>query len=307
MARRIPPLNPLRVFEAVARTGNLTSAARQLHVTQPAVSRQIGVLEDYLEVELFRRERHGVTLTSAGRAYADQVLPAFERIAQATQDLIRCADADVLRVRTYSTFAAKWLIPRLGDFQRLHPDLQIKLSNAVEDVDFDEDRVEVAIQYGDGAWSQAHVDLLFHDQIEPVCTPAYLATHGAQASGRQALLGLRLLDSRYRRAEWADWLAAVGFADEASAAHRMVFGSSLLTWQAAMEGLGLAMGQTRLLTREFEAGQLVRPFARPVVRKQAYYLLRAKRQRPSRSVEAFRAWMLAECQTQDSGPDALAI
>ncbi|HKB53002.1 MAG TPA: LysR family transcriptional regulator, partial [Ramlibacter sp.] len=89
MARRIPPLNPLRVFEVVARTGNLTLAAHELHVTQSAVSRQIGVLERYLGVELFRRERRGVTLTRKGRSYAEQVVPAFETIAGATERLLK--------------------------------------------------------------------------------------------------------------------------------------------------------------------------------------------------------------------------
>ena len=110
-------MNPLRVFEVVARTENLTTAALELHVTQSAVSRQIGVLETYLGVELFRRERHGVALTRAGHSYAEQVVPAFKSIADATENLIKGTSQGALKVRTYTTFAAKWLIPRLGEFR----------------------------------------------------------------------------------------------------------------------------------------------------------------------------------------------
>ena len=108
MSRRIPPLNPLKVFEAVARTENLTGAAHELHVTQSAVSRQIAVLESYLGVDLLRRQRHGVSLTRVGRAFADQIVPAFSVIASATEELLSASDAGVLTVRTYTTFAVNW-------------------------------------------------------------------------------------------------------------------------------------------------------------------------------------------------------
>lgn len=172
MARRIPPLNPLRVFEVVARTENLTTAAHELHVTQSAVSRQIGVLETYLGVELFRRERHGVALTRAGRSYAEQVVPAFESIAEATEKLIKGTGQGALRVRTYTTFAAKWLIPRLAEFRQLHPHLEVRISNAVPDVDFDRDPVDVAIQFGDGSWPRVQTDLLFSTRLSPCAHPS---------------------------------------------------------------------------------------------------------------------------------------
>lgn len=295
MARRIPPLNPLRVFAVVARTENLTAAAQELHVTQSAVSRQVGVLEGYLGVELFRRERHGVALTRAGRGYAEQVLPAFDRIAEATERLALDAGQGALRVHTYTTFAAKWLIPRLGEFRRLHPDTEVRISNAVPDVDFDRDPVDVAIQFGDGQWPRVQADLLFHDWIEPVCSPAYLAQHAPDPARPQALLRQRLLVSHYRRDDWRDWLAASGLAGQAQEAEQMTFSSSVLTWQAAADGLGVAIGQNVLLTHDFDAARLVRPFARPVRRDKAYYLLRPRLQRESRRVGAFRDWLLAAC------------
>lgn len=295
MTRRIPPLNPLRVFEVVARTLNLTAAAAELNVTQSAVSRQIATLETYLGVELFRRERHGVNLTRAGRTYAAQVLPAFAQIAAATESLVKGTGDRTLRVRTYTTFAAKWLIPRLAEFHRLHPGIEVKITNAVPDVDFDRDKVDVAVQFGDGQWPQTQSLFLFGDEIEPVCSPAYLKKHAPNARFPASLLRHPLLVSHYRRTDWADWLAATGLAPAATEAVEMTFGTSVLTWQAAIDGLGMAIGQNRLLTAEFEKGLLVRPFAKPVQREQGYYLVWPKRARESHKVSVFRDWLLAAC------------
>lgn len=299
MARRIPPLNPLRVFEVVARTQNLTAAARELHVTQSAVSRQIVVLETYLGIELFRRERHGVVLTRIGRSYADQVIPAFDTIASATEKLTKATSQGSLRVRTYTTFAAKWLIPRLPDFKLKHPDIEVRISNAVPDVDFDRDAVDVAIQFGDGNWPRANTDLLFHDEIEPVCSPAYLKRE-ARKQGPEALLHKRLLVSQYRRTDWEDWLQANDLQGQATQAERMSFSSSILTWQAALDGLGIAIGQTALLLPELESGQLLRPFNRPLRRNKSHYLVRPQVQRESRKVMAFRDWLLENALQTDS-------
>jgi LysR family glycine cleavage system transcriptional activator len=293
MSRRIPPLNPLRVFVVVARTLNLTAAACELNVTQSAVSRQIATLESYLGLELLRRERHGVALTRAGSSYAAQVLPAFEQIADATEKLASGTGDRTLRVRTYTTFAAKWLIPRLAAFHSLHPGIEVKITNAVPDVDFDRDKVDVAVQFGNGQWPQTQSIFLFADEIEPVCSPAYLKRHAPNARHPESLLRHPLLVSHYRRKDWADWLAATALTDAASEAVETTFGTSVLTWQAAIDGLGMAIGQSRLLVSEFDKGLLVKPFAKPMHRDHGYYLVWPKRARESHKVSVFRDWLLA--------------
>lgn len=298
MIRRIPPLNPLRVFEVVARTQNLTAAAAELNVTQSAVSRQIATLETYLGMELLRRERHGVSLTRAGHSYAQQLLPAFEQIASATRALVKGSGERALRVRTYTTFAAKWLIPRLGEFRRLHPGIEVNITNAVPDVDFDRDKADVAVQFGAGRWPRTQALFLFGDEIEPVCSPAYLKQYAPNAQFPVSLLRQQLLVSHYRRSDWSVWLAATGLAHEARDALQMTFGSSVLTWQAAIDGLGMAIGQNRLLAVEFDKGLLVRPFAqfaKPVQRDQGYYLVWPLRSRESRKRALFRDWLLSAC------------
>ena len=296
MPRRIPPLNPLRVFETVARTENLTGAAHELHVTQSAVSRQIAVLESYLGVELLRRQRHGVSLTRVGRAYAEQIVPAFAAVASATEELLKDSSPGALRLRTYTTFAVKWLIPRLPDFYGKYPGIEVRLSTAVPDVDFDRDPVDMAIQFGDGRWPNVQADLLFLDQIEPVCSPRFLARHAPDRQHPESMLRQRLLVAHYRRNDWGDWLAASGLQEMCVDNGRMSFNSSVLTLQAAVDGLGIAIGQTRLLSSDFEAGLLVRPFAqtrwKPLRSERAYYLLRPLHQREIRKTRVFREWLL---------------
>lgn len=296
MPIRIPPLNPLRVFETVARTENLTGAAHELHVTQSAVSRQIAVLESYLGVELLRRQRHGVSLTRVGRAYAEQIVPAFALIAQATEDLLKDSSKDELRVRTYTTFAAKWLIPRLPDFHLAYPGIEVRLSTAVPDVDFDRDSVDMAIQFGDGQWPNVQADLLFKDQTEPVCSPQFLARHAPDLHHPESLLRQRLLVSHYRRSDWDDWLDDNELKDMCADSPRMSFSSSVLTLQAAIDGLGMAIGQTRLLSSDFESNLLVRPFAqsrwKPLRSERAYYLLRPLHQRENSKLRVFRDWLI---------------
>jgi LysR family glycine cleavage system transcriptional activator len=304
MSQVLPPLNPLRVFEVVARTQNLTTAATELRVTQSAVSRQIATLESYFGVSLFRRERHGVTLTKVGEEYAARIIPAFAEIAMATQKIVRGSREGVLRLRTYTTFTAKWLIPRLPSFREAYPDIEVVISNDVRDVDFDRDMVDVAIQFGDGNWPRTEVDLLMPDEIEPVSSAAYLKQHRTARDWPQSLVATRLLESRYRGADWNDWLKAQGLSERAATAERMSFTSSVLTWQAAIDGLGIAMGQTALLANEFKSGQLVRPFRQPLRRGGGHYLVRPVEQRYSQKVTSFRNWLLSATevyrQTQGS-------
>ncbi|MES2184553.1 MAG: LysR substrate-binding domain-containing protein [Pseudomonadota bacterium] len=295
MSRRLlPPLNPLRVFEVVARTENLTVAARQLSVTQSAVSRQIGVLEDYLGFQLIKRERHGVALTQLGKAYSAKILPAFEMIADATESLGGGDTGQLIRIGTYTTFAAKWLIPRLPNFRNKCPDIEVRIINTVPEVDFDRDPVDAAIQFGNGRWPGMQVDLMFHDEIEPVCSPQFLAQYAPNPRFPTSLLRQNLLVSRYRKTDWDEWLAARALQDEAAEAGRMTFNSTLLCWQAAIDGLGIAIGQPALVEKELRMGQLVRPFKQPVLREQGYYLLRPLRQREGRSMGLFKDWLMSE-------------
>ena len=295
MARKLPPLNPLRTFEAAARLGSFTRAADELLVTQSAVSRQIGVLEDYLGIALFLRDAKGVQLTAAGQQYHGEIGPAFQLLTTATERLRKSASGAPLKIRVYATFAAKWLMRRLPQFQELNPDISVRISTAVAPVDFARDGVDAAIQLGRGEWPGSNAVLLFADDIAPVCAPRLVA--GATLPLSLSVLGrFRLLHSHYRRSDWPDWLASVGEV-VAEDVDPITFPSSLLTYQAAIDGLGVAMGQLPLLADELSSGALVRPFAHSLRRGLAYYLVvpGSAGQRQAEGLRLFSQWLLAEC------------
>jgi LysR family glycine cleavage system transcriptional activator len=301
MPRIVPPLNPLHVFETVARLGSLTKAAAELCVTHSAVSRQLSTIEQYLGVVLFDREPRGVKLTKVGGTYYKAIGPAFASIAAATENIIGRAESEPLRLSVYNTFAAKWLLQRLHRFEVRHPAIPVEISTTVSPINFNEIEVDAAIQFGDGNWPGIDKHHLFDDVIEPVCSPT-LMHDGPPLRSIDDLLHHRLLQSRYRRRDWFDWLKEVGRADLESLVkqQRGGFQNSLLAYQAAIEGLGIAMGQIRLLANDLASGTLVRPFRMPVTRALAYYLLIPENRRHSGKIEAFRVWLLDEIKTMPS-------
>lgn len=299
MARTIPPLNPLRVFEAVARLGSFTKAADELYVSQSAVSRQVSILEEYLDVKLFNREQRGVSLTKAGLAYQQQIGPAFSRISAATQDLLTSSRGGPVKVRAYTTFAAKWLMRRLPQFHASNPDIEVRLSTDVSPVDFTKEDIDLAIQFGHGSWPGVDCERLFDDEITPVCSPL-LPTEKAPLKTPDDLKRHRLLHSQYRKIDWSDWLSAAGRPELVNHQDSMTFSSSILTYQAAIDGLGVAIGQIPLLDQELRAGTLIAPFDQVVRRQYAYYLLVPQRDSMPKKVSVFRDWLLDEVRHSSS-------
>lgn len=293
---KIPPLNPLKVFEVVARTNNLTTAANELRVSQSAVSRQIAVLEEYLGVQLFTRERVGVRLTEVGDAYARRIGPAFAEISEATTFITQKYSDNVIRLRTYTTLTARWLIPRLPRFKVQYPDIEVAITNSSAPLDFGAEQCDMAIVFGDGHWPDAESTLLMDDVIEPVCSPALsdALLHGDDPL--DGLRGKRLLVSKYRKNDWPTWLEHAGMGDMFEKAEKMIFSSSILTWQAAMDGLGIAIGQQHMLDADIKSGRLVRPFARPLHTGKGHYIVTPSLQRYSSKIASFRDWLLHEAQ-----------
>jgi len=288
----IPPLNPLRVFEVAARLESFTAAATELRVTQSAVSRQIATLEAALDTQLFIRERHGVVLTKEGRIYSDGIVPAFTMIRAASAAL-KNPKAEPLRLRIYTTFAAKWLIKRLPNFQELHPKISVRLDASVKDVDFTRDNVDLAIQFGRGDWRGVEKRLLIRDVIQPVCSPKFLQKH-PELQSIDGLRGLPLLHSHYRRKDWTDWLGSVDRPDLFS--EGTLYPNSMLAYEAAIEGIGIAMGQSFLLQDDIAAGTLVPLFDRPLTRSLAYFAIWRKGAVQNRKVPSFLKWLTREIE-----------
>jgi len=289
--QRLPPLPALRAFEMAARLGSFTHAAARLGLSQSAVTRQIAQLEASIGAKLFHRGRRGVELTAEGAAYFHEIEPAFELLVGATARM-RARDAqEVVRLRVYAVFAMKWLIPRLASLRAWAPRLRLELDTNVELVDFERSALDAAIQLGAEPRPTVRAEVLMPDEIEPVCSPRLL--EGGAPPTLDLLTQAPLLNARYRRADWPDWAASVGRPDIA-VRPAMEFPSSVFAYQAAQEGLGIAIGQTALLGADLDRGLLVRPFRRPLRRTQSYELLTPASREPPRRVRAFRAWLLQE-------------
>lgn len=290
MSRNIPPLNPLRVFEAVARLKSFSKAAEELFVSQSAVSRQIGLLEDYLGIQFFHRDRSGVRLTESGQRYYEDIGPAFERIAAATKRLGIDKDVVHLRLRVYSTFAAKWLLRRMSDFQQLNPEVRLRITTAVAPADFSKEAVDASIQFGDGKWPGGEATYLFGDEIRPVCSPAFLKANGPIRSPSD-ILRCRLIHSHYRNDDWPDWFQFVKLSAP-SDENRLVLPNSLLAYQAAVDGLGIVMGQPRLLEAELESGALLFVTNHVLHRELAYYMVTPHGAANRVQLDIVRGWLL---------------
>jgi len=284
----MPPLNPLHVFEVAARLLSFTRAAEELRVSQPAVSRQIQTLEDYFGFRLFERDRTGLRMTPQGEELQRQIGPAFRIIEQAAERLIATGKFEPLRLRVYTTFAAKWLIERLPSFYAAYPGVKLDISNAVAPVDFERDKVDLAIQFGDGKWKGVECELLFRDRLQPVCSPAL-----RKAAGLRTVADLRkvpILHSHYRRTDWTDWLMANDQLDLLTETG-ITFPSSVLTYQAATEGVGVAIGQLHLLRSELRNGALVALFDRPLERPLAHYVVWSKTRPLPKKARSFLTWL----------------
>lgn len=294
MARDIPPLNPLRVFECVARLKSFSKAADELYVSQSAVSRQISLLEDYLGVQFFHRDRSGIRLTEMGERYLEDIGPAFERIASATRRLVADRSQDHLRLRVYSTFAAKWLVRRLAGFQTQHPDVRLRIITAVAPVDFAKEAVDASIQFGAGDWPDVNSAYLCGDELRAVCSPSLLASAGSKLTPKD-VLRFRLIHSNYRRQDWPDWLQSAGV-EPPQEADPFTLPNSLLAYQAAVDGLGVAVAQTRMVEAELASGALVFFSDHVLQRPLGYYLVTPPKSLHADKLALLRDWLLSEIQ-----------
>ncbi len=295
MSRRLPPLNALRAFEAAARHLSFTRAADELHVTQTAISHQIKSLEERLRVRLFWRRPRGLLLTEAAQRYLPPVRDAFDRIAVATAQLAATGSSGSLTVSVLPSFAAKWLVPRLGRFRAAHPDLDLRISASSQLIDFARDDVDVGIRMGRGSYPGLRVDRLFGESLVPVCSPELL--RGPQPLRRPEDLRHHLLLHDDDHSGWQLWLELAGV-EGVDAGRGPIFTDSAMVVQAAAEGQGVALARSVLAAGDLAAGRLVRPFEVSVPYDLAYYLVSPEPTAGQPKVSLFRAWLLAEAEHQ---------
>jgi len=291
LMNQLPPLNPLRAFEAAGRLKSIRKAAEELSVTAGAVSRQVQILETYLGVPLFRRDARAAILTAAGEQYLAEITAHLDGIREATLKLtgVRGRSRDVLKVRAYITFAMKWLIPRLSSFHDANPATEVRITASLEAVDFEHEDVDCAIRLGDGNWPHCEVDKLVANELVPVCSPDY--RREAKLKSPSDLAGRTLLHSLARPDDWMHWLNAVGLTGIDPFAG-LKYQSSVMVYQAAIEGQGIAIAQKFLVEDDLRRRRLVQPFAITCDRgNYTYYLIYPKNRLRNPSFRTFRQWL----------------
>ena len=264
------PLNPLRAFAIASRHTTFTAAAKELGISQVAISRQIAILEDYLGIKLFERGSRSVKLTEVGHTFGLRITPLFHGIENATRDILVAERDRTVSLRAYPTFAHFWLMPGLPHFKETYPEFDIRLDTTVEPLDFRGTHLDVAIQLGDGDWRDTRSRELFAEEVDAVCSPEYAQKFNSFQNPAD-IKGAVLLHARYRRREWEYWAKAHRL--EVDTLQGYEFQSSLLTYSAAANGLGIAIGQLELIRDELAAGRLVRPFNRSLRTGSAFWIV----------------------------------
>src|ERR1700678_1108743 len=259
MTGRLPSLNGLRAFEAAARHLSFTNAAAELNVTQTAISHQIGRLEEELGVRLFVRQNRALTLTAEARDYLPGVRAAFNDLRLATDRPLRKDNDHVLTVSTLASLAAKWLLPRLSAFQEKHPGIDVRITTSSSLVDFKSGDVDAAIRYGRGQWPGLHADWLMADQLFPVCSPALLTGDKPLRCPEDLADRTLLHSSSGYDDDWRLWLTAAGLPPDISKQPGLTFDLIFMTVQAAIDGIGVAMGRTSYGEADIAKGRLVVP------------------------------------------------
>jgi LysR family transcriptional regulator, glycine cleavage system transcriptional activator len=289
----LPPLNAVRAFDAAARHLSFRRAADELCVTAGAISRQVANLEAFLGIRLFVRRHRQVTLTRAGKIYLADVREGLSRISQATAALDTRLETNVLRLKLPPTFAMRWLMPRLVRFHAHHPEISVQITTSHAPADFENDDIDAAVQYSQVLKKGLLGERLFNEVLIPVHNSETAGADG-QCSPRE-LASRMLLHSFRRPDDWPRWFAAAGVPG-LKIKQSLVFENSSMTYQGAMDGLGVAMAHVAFVGDELRSGRLVCPVGVRLEASVAYFLVYPQERARSTGLRAFHRWLAHEAQ-----------
>lgn len=293
MRRKIPSLQALACFDAAARHESYTRAAQELALTQSAVSRQIGALETYLGLALFRRTRHGVALTPEGADYARQIAPRLQALERDTLDAMsRQGAAGSISLAAVPTFATRWLMPRLPQLAATHPDLLVHIETRTRPFLFADTDFDAALYSGTAEqvanWAGTRATRLIEEEVVPVCAPALLGAR--KRLQPRDLAGLPMLQQSTRPEAWRQWFEAMGVETNAALSGPR-YELYSMTAAAAAQGLGLALVPRLLIEPELARGELVVAYAKPLKSGRSYWLVLPERGEPRPALARFASWL----------------
>ena len=296
---RLPPLNALVHFEAVARLGTVAAAAKELSVSSSAVSHQIRALEQSVGVALFRRESRRLIATEDGEQLYASASEALDLLRQTRQRIERGGHRQSLSFKISQSLAFLWLMPRLGAFSQAHPEIDLTIDASPNRSDFALDATDFDIRYGNGDWEGLASELVFTDKALPVARSDH-PVFSSRGDVAARLSGVELIRTGVTRLQWQDWLSHNDIKG-VDVAGRLYFRTACLSIRAAEQGLGVALGETPLLLDAFRSGRLKPVFAelRPV-QTPAYWFVCPSRHLHRRPVALFRTWLLEQARAHEA-------
>ncbi|WP_171176540.1 LysR family transcriptional regulator [Ruegeria sp. HKCCD8929] len=297
--RFLPSISALRALEALGRLGSASAVAEELALTQSAVSRQLQSLEAQLGVDLIQRDRKRLSLTPVAQEYVIEIREALNQITQASLRLHVAQVGGTLNLAILPTFGMRWLVPRLPEFARLHPEITINMSTRLRSFNFASEPFDAAIHFGEPDWPGTDRLLLKSERVLPVCAPTLLP-NGTPKSPKD-LLRLPLLHIQTRPRAWQDWFGQLDVTYTAPLPSTVHDQFSTIS-QAAIHGLGVALLPSYLVEQELATGRLVAAYPDEVESIGAYYLVWPKSKSKDPSLREFRHWLAAQAQPEDALP-----
>ena len=291
MRSKLPSLNSLKVFEAVARHLSFTKAAAELYVTQAAASHQIKILEGQLGVALFVRHPRRIQLTNEGKILLPVMSRSLDAIASGVEKITSDTGLGMLRVRLGPSISAKWLSPKLNDFWRHNPDINLSLFHSNEEVDFSREDIDIAITYGDGNWPNVESSHLLSLDLFPVCSPALVNGFGEDFCEADLEHMPLLHDANYH--SWSQWVKGAGIVGVNPNRGVIIDDTNVLV-QAAIDGQGVAIGSSLVVNEHLRSGRLVRLFDHILRPDESYYIIYPKAHSQRQNVRLFKNWLLSQ-------------
>jgi LysR family glycine cleavage system transcriptional activator len=296
----LPPLNALKAFDSVARHESVSHAANELCVTPGAITKQIQHLESFLGAPLFIRRHRQIILNEKGKIFQRAVSKALLEIQTAANSIKGSAQNSTLKIRSYTTFSIRWLIPHAPKFLSANPEISLELTTSLDPVDFARDNIDCAIRLGSGDWPNATSTKLIDNVIVPVCSPEYLK--GKKIKQPKDLLTCNLLHIKRRPNDWNLWFSGIGLSVDLIP-QGMMCENSEIAYSAAKEGLGIAMAQYFLVRDDIELGKLVRPVIQSHdCGDNTYYLVMPSNSQQNIYSRKFKEWILAEIEDSKDRP-----
>jgi len=301
-------LNSLKIVESAARHRNFTRAGEEQFITASAVSQRVKSLEDQLRFKIFQRGGNAVSLTPEGETYVSRVREALERIVAASMEATGQSQAHVLKISVLPTFAARWLFPRLPLFQRQYPEIEMRVSTSYATNEFATSEFDLEIRYGDGNFPDLAADLLFKEDLTPVCSRRLfheiLGDRPLSKVTPDDLRYFTLLHSDTCTQNWQSWLGFAGASSVLGEAKSIYFDSCMMSYEAANAGMGFAVANRAYMASDIRAERLVAPFAVHHPNSAGWYFVSPATALYARKVDLFKQWIMAEAALTQGQLDA---